>query len=346
MMKRHAEGRKSEKKNTLARVLITIWAVIMVICLAGAGVFVYMYHSGRGRFAVDPSETVPIDAPDGAVTDESGVTYNDKHYVYNTNIVTILVMGVDRETMDSNGEIGFNGQSDANFLVALDTKTGKISMISVSRDAMVDVNVYTRLGGFVKTDRMQLCLAYAYGDGRETSCKNVVRSVSRLFYNIPVHCYAAIDMEGVSRIVDAVGGVTVPEYTADGTEKTGRDITLDGYNAQLYLRSRDKSNIDSSSLRLGHQNDFISAFLSKIQTMAREEITGTLSLYGIAKNYAVTDISAPQLAFLVTNYIGGVTEMKKYTVPGAMTVGGDHSEYNVDTDALYDIILEVFYNYE
>ena len=51
MMKRHAEGRKSEKKNTLARVLITIWAVIMVICLAGAGVFVYMYHSGRGRFA-------------------------------------------------------------------------------------------------------------------------------------------------------------------------------------------------------------------------------------------------------------------------------------------------------
>ena len=29
-----------------------------------------------------------------------------------------------------------------------------------------------------------------------------------------------------------------------------------------------------------------------------------------------------------------------------MTVGGDHSEYNVDTDALYDIILEVFYNYE
>ena len=241
-------------------------------------------------------------------------------------------MGVDRETMDSNGEIGFNGQSDANFLVALDTKTGKISMISVSRDAMVDVNVYTRLGGFVKTDRMQLCLAYAYGDGRETSCKNVVRSVSRLFYNIPVHCYAAIDMEGVSRIVDAVGGVTVPEYTADGTEKTGRYITLDGYNAQLYLRSRD--------------NDFISAFLSKIQTMAREDITGTLSLYGIAKNYAVTDISASQLAFLVTNYIGGVTEMKTYTVPGAMTVGGDHSEYNVDTDALYDIILEVFYNYE
>ena len=82
MMKRHAEGRKNEKKNTLARVLITVWAVIMVICLAGAGVFVYMYHSGRGRFAVDPSETVPIDAPDGAVTDESGVTYNDKHYVY------------------------------------------------------------------------------------------------------------------------------------------------------------------------------------------------------------------------------------------------------------------------
>lgn len=345
MMKRHAES-GHRKKNKLARVLITVWAVIMVLCLVGAGTFVYMYHTGRGGFLVDPSETTPIDAPDGAVTDDSGVTYNDKHYALNTNIATILVMGVDRQSMDGDGEIGFNGQSDANFLIALDTKTGKISMISISRDAMVDVNVYTTLGSFVKTDRMQLCLAYAYGDGRETSCENVVRSVSRLMYNIPINCYAAIDMEGVSRIVDAVGGVTVPEYTADGTEKTGRNITLNGYNAQQYLRSRDKTNIDSSTLRLGHQNDFINAFLAKIRDMASEDITQTLSLYGIAKKYTVTDISASQLAFLVTNYVGGVTEMKTYTVPGTMTVGGDHSEYNVDTDALYDIILEVFYNYE
>lgn len=345
MMKQHAD---KGKRNKPARVLITVWAVIMALCLVGAGVFVCMYNIGRGDFSADPDETTPIEAPSGAVTEEGGgkVVYNDKRYVYNNDIATILVMGVDREDFNGDGTIGFNGQSDANFLIALDTATGKISMISISRDSMVDVNVYTSLGGFVKTEKMQLCLAYAYGDGQRTSCENTVRSVSRLMYNIPIHSYAAIDLDGVAKLVDAVGGVTVPEYTPDGKEKTGRDITLDGYSAQQYLRSRDKTNIESSSLRLGHQNDFINAFISKAKDMAKNDLGSILSLYGVAKDYMITDISVSQVAFLVSNYLGGVSEMSSYTVPGTMTAGEEHSEYIVDTDALYDIVLEVFYNYE
>ena len=165
-------------------------------------------------------------------------------------------------------------------------------------------------------------------------------------YNIPIHSYAAIDMDGLAKLVDAVGGVTVPEYTPDGKEKTGRDITLDGYSAQQYLRRRDKTNIESSSLRLGHQNDFINAFISKAKDMAKNDLGSILSLYGVAKDYMITDISVSQVAFLVRNSLGGVSEMSSYTVPGTMTAGEEHSEYIVDTDALYDIVLEVFYNYE
>ena len=54
-----------------------------------------------------------------------------------------------------------------------------------------------------------LGLAYAYGNGKDTSCQYMVDAVSRLFYGIPVNGYAAFNMETIAALNDAVGGVTV-----------------------------------------------------------------------------------------------------------------------------------------
>ena len=92
----------------------------------------------------------------------------------------------------------------------LDTKTGKSRLIAISRDTMTDVNVYSDLGNFIGTEKLQLCLAYTYGDGKEKSCENTVRAVSRLFYGMPVAAYAALDLDAITVLTDAVGGVEVP----------------------------------------------------------------------------------------------------------------------------------------
>lgn len=81
-------------------------------------------------------------------------------------------------------------------LAVLDSETGELSLVNISRDSMVDVNRYNVEGQFLGTEEMQICLAYAYGDGREGSCLNTVESVSRLMYSMPVHAYARLIITG------------------------------------------------------------------------------------------------------------------------------------------------------
>ena len=64
---------------------------------------------------------------------------------------------------------------------------------------------------------------HGYGDGMELSCERSVAAVSRLFYNLPISGYAAINMGAIPALNDAVGGVQVtvlddviyPEYDMD-----------------------------------------------------------------------------------------------------------------------------------
>ena len=95
------------------------------------------------------------------------VTYQGEKYVYNEDLVSILFLGVDKEAFEEGGTVGDGkaGQADALFLLVLDTKTGKSRLIAISRDTMTDVNVYSDLGNFIGTEKLQLCLAYTYGDG-------------------------------------------------------------------------------------------------------------------------------------------------------------------------------------
>lgn len=74
---------------------------------------------------------------------------------------------------------------------------------------MVDIDLYTVGGEFVRTENMQLCLAYAYGDGGTSSCENVTTAISRILANVPVEKYFALDLSGIAPLNDAVGGVTV-----------------------------------------------------------------------------------------------------------------------------------------
>ena len=55
----------------------------------------------------------------------------------------------------------------------------------------------------------QLALAYSYGDSDEKSCELTTTAVSRIFYGLNIPAYGSIYMNGISDLVDIVGGVTV-----------------------------------------------------------------------------------------------------------------------------------------
>ena len=228
-------------------------AAVLVIILAIVALFQGFRMRGKEalfRNVAVETENLPEEKQSGddraKIACEQGkeVTYQGEKYVYNEDLVSILFLGVDKEAFEEGGTVGDGkaGQADALFLLVLDTKTGKSRLIAISRDTMTDVNVYSDLGNFIGTEKLQLCLAYTYGDGKEKSCENTVRAVSRLFYGMPVAAYAALDLDAIAVLTDAVGGVEVTvtkDLTIqDPSLKEGERKVLTGEQAQWYVRSR------------------------------------------------------------------------------------------------------------
>ena len=113
--------------------------------------------------AYDPRMTVIDDAE----LDNAGrVRYKGQLYEFKKDVTTILLMGVDSRSKEaSEGEFGGSNQSDMNVLAVLDPETRQITLINISRDSMVEMEVLDAQGNSSGTAKAQLALAYSYGDG-------------------------------------------------------------------------------------------------------------------------------------------------------------------------------------
>lgn len=339
---------EKKKMNKAVKAIIIIISVILGLALAAGATALIMYNVGKNSLKNTPPEDVVITTPDDledVVIEQDGATvyYNGEKYEFNENAVPILLLGADKYSFEDNEGIGYNGQADAVYLAVLNTDTKAVSVLAISRDSMVDVNKYSHQGGYLGTEKMQLCLAYAYGDGKEKSCENVAVSVSRLLYNVPISSYMAIDFEAIPVLNDAVGGVTVPEYTDDGMTPTGGMVTLNGQQAMRYLRWRWMPELTSNNARIERQKSYISAFAKIAVQKTKENISFPLTLFNAVQDYMVTNISASQITYLAANYLSGVENMKLYSIPGTIEKVDGYAQFTPDSTVLYETILELFY---
>ena len=350
---RKKSGRKQKaprkKKGPLIAVLI-IFGILVLLLATAVGAYFYLNKKGEAQLKKNQS-IASITAPEEATSEDDGKTivYNGAKYKYNEDNINILFMGVDRDMQDTGEKvIGENGQADVLIWAALDSKTGHLSLINISRDAMVDVNKYNVEDKYLGTDKMQLCLAYSYGDGKEKSCENTLQSVSRLMYGMPVNAYVAIDYSAIAPLNDAIGGVTVnvlEDLTqSDSALKAGETVTLHGEQAQTYVRSRNTEVLDSNNQRMERQKQYIDAFLQQAISQTKKNPTLPVTLYNDVSDYMVTNISASEVTHLATLMIqNGVSGGDILTVPGEVTQGDVYAEFNPDDKELYKLILSVFY---
>ena len=350
---RKKSGRKQKaprkKKGPLIAVLI-IFGILVLLLATAVGAYFYLNKKGEAQLKKNQS-IASITAPEEASSEDDGkmIVYNGAKYKYNEDNINILFMGVDRDMQDTGEKvIGENGQADVLIWAALDSKTGHLSLINISRDAMVDVNKYNVEDKYLGTDKMQLCLAYSYGDGKEKSCENTLQSVSRLMYGMPVNAYVAIDYSAIAPLNDAIGGVTVnvlEDLTqSDSALKAGETVTLHGEQAQTYVRSRNTEVLDSNNQRMERQKQYIDAFLQQAISQTRKNLTLPVTLYNDVSDYMVTNISASEVTHLATLMIqNGVSGGDILTVPGEVTQGDVYAEFNPDDKELYKLILSVFY---
>ena len=131
-----AERPTKKRMSRGTRVLVIIVCVLLAIALLLVATVLVL--SAIGRNALTDDDGMNISRDDVESLGSGTVRYNDRLYRYNTDIVTILLMGVDEQVkQDANGIYGNANQSDANILAVLDLRNKEITLISVSRYATV-----------------------------------------------------------------------------------------------------------------------------------------------------------------------------------------------------------------
>ena len=287
-------------------------------------------------------------------TDDSGlIWYNGKAYQYNENVITILVMGIDQnseEIQQIEGISGESGQADSIFLLVMDESKNKVRIIGMSRDTMTPIKTFDYKGNYVGDAENHLGLAYAFGDGKETSCQYMVDAVSNLFYGIPINSYVALNMEAVEQLNDAVGGVTVtiPEDLAQmmpNQFSAGSTVTLNGKQALSFVRSRDTAIDFSNNLRMARQKTYLLNFAQTAIEKMKSDMGLPARLYHELSGKMVTDIDLNDAVYLATKGLSmSFSEDDIVTLQADAQRGTVYDEMYVDDQALYELILNTFYN--
>lgn len=345
---------KPKKKKKGLKIFLWILAILLALIISLCVTVVIMIKSGEKQMT--NYDDVVVEVPDIAETLDDGkiVKYNGKKYILNENVVSILGMGVDRSEFAKEDieTYGTNGQADTIFLATLDTVTGEIKIISLSRDTMTEIDMYSESGNYAGIHRRQLCLAYSYGDGRESSCENVVKAVERMIYGLPINSYFAIDLDAIASINDAVGGVTVKSIgdmkLPSGMKITnGQKITLKGNDATGYVRNRSIVDLDANALRMKRQVQYVQAFADKTLSMTKSDISTPIKLFDAIKKDGdlVSNLNSAKISYLTECVLKhGSVNIDFINVDGEIKLGENkYAEFYPDETQFFEIILDVFY---
>lgn len=336
--------------------IITIITVILVV----VGIIAVMRMIGKASLSVTVTEAENVIFGEAAEEPERNkILYKDGDYVFNEDLVTVLVMGIDKETVTTVGgqsftadeEGGFaGGQADALFLVLINPHDKNVYVIAINRNAMAEVDVFDEEGNYQGIFTKQIALQHGYGDGKEESCLRQVKAVSRMFHGIPINAYAAISMDAIPELNDAVGGITVevlddiiyPEYDMDLHQ--GETVTLYGEKAYWYVRLRNENIFNSNELRLQRQKQYLTAFATESKKQSVADIRVAVNLYKTVHKYMVTDINLSAFTYMATEYLDYDFDIENiYSLKGEVMQGNNFEEFYVDDDALQELIIELFY---
>ena len=351
-----------KKKNLL---LTVIFSMIALLILAGFVLWGIANISGKSNLynkassegpileAIQSEETSNVESEKDITWKKGWIRYNDEIYQYNEDILTFLVMGIDKTSEVKVLESGVNGgQADLIMLAVFNPHTKTTSLITINRNTMTTIDVYDEKGGYMGSGPGQICLQHGYGDGATLSCERMEKAVSNLFYNLPIHGYFSINMGAIKAINSAVGGVTMTfdeDFNAnlDGVSVSipKGEHTFTDDEAHVYIRYRDHAEFDSATTRLNREKKYMAAFLSKLKEETAKDITVPLKVYNELSPYIVTDINTSEMTYMVSNTHNYKFDFNNiYSLEGTTVIGKtEHEEFNYDPDHLYDMIIKIFY---
>lgn len=245
---------------------------------------------------------------------------------------TILLGGLDDE----------NGGSDTNLLVAVDAKNGKIDVISLPRDTLLDVSWPVK----------KLNNAYHHGGFTQT-----MTEVSRLL-GIPVDHYVTVDLRAFVELVDAIEGVDFEIPVEMDYDDPEQDLHihfpaglrhLDGKEALEVVRWRqnnDGAGYATADIgRIDTQQAFLKAVAKQTLQLSNMDKVGDMA--AIFQEWVKTDLKLSNLIWVGEQALKmGPDNIFFHTLPGdgaGFYKGGSY--YILDPEGTLELINTHFNPY-
>ncbi|MBR6351530.1 MAG: LCP family protein, partial [Firmicutes bacterium] len=212
-----------------------------------------------------------------AVIEAEGVSYGLKK-----GLKTYLFIGVDhRNDGVEAGQTVETGNSDVMHLYIVDEANKQYRVLELNRDTVVTVDILNAYGTVVGQTQQQLSFAFGYSIDAKANCENVVRAISNLLGGIQVDGYAALYMDSIIPLNDAVGGVDVKiedDFSAmDPTLVMGETVHLEGQHAQNFVRGRMSVGDGSNASRMRRQRVYMNALTAKIRSEVKNGHSGIVN---------------------------------------------------------------------
>lgn len=334
--------RHKRKKNTGRTLLIAA----ILIAVIGGGLFAVSYWEKQEQ----NREAAAVSANETAAVQPLQVYYNGRWYRLRDGLETCLVLGIDKfsDYMDTFGEGDLLNdlQCDVLLLMIEDRNAGTWTALQLNRDTMCEIRRLGFSGQKTGTRFQQLALSHTYGSGGKDSCRNSVKAVSRLLYDVPIEHYYAVTMDAIPVLNDLVGGVTVhvdDDLTAaDPVLVQGADVTLHGDQALHFVRAR-MSVADGTNLsRMNRQRIFLDALYSRMEDCLKNDSRFALKMANTLAAYSVSDLIPEELANLAER-LKGEEFRGIQTTSGEALEGERYIEFYPNETALKELVLQLFF---
>lgn len=282
--------KRSDRRKKPKRLWLKISLAVILVLVLGVGTYAFSIYSNAKQTVNDE-----INRKVSAIDTEVG-----KKKISEQKPINILLLGVDQRPGDG-------GRSDALMVLSLDPKENKMKIISIPRD--------TRTLMVGKGYKDKINHAYAYG-GTDMS----VATVENLL-NIELDYYIEMNMQGLSEMVDAVGGITVTnslDWYDEGYYKKGYhyqkgEISLNGPQTMGYVRMR---HLDPNGDfgRTKRQRQVIQAVVDKGASIA--SVNKINSMIDVLGDNMATNMDFDDMKDLLFNYADVRKNVVSYMMKG------------------------------
>ncbi|MCP0887511.1 LCP family protein [Ligilactobacillus sp. WILCCON 0076] len=214
--------------------------------------------------------------------------------------ISILLLGTDT------GDLGRTdkGRTDTIIIATINPSTKRVTLTSIPRDLQVKVS-----GSSDSYDKINA--AYTIG-GVSSSIKTIQNTL-----HIPIDFYVLVNMGGLKKIVNAIGGVTITPtltFSYDSVSVTkGKKVTLNGSKALAYSRMRYSDPLGDYG-RQKRQRQIITAIIKK--SMSVSTLSSYKKLLATLEDNMKTDLTYNDILTIISEYKDAGKTIKSYTLQG------------------------------